>query len=136
MRKRQISRILKENFKVTQMFFSSYDFKVFNGNHRFNIKVINVLSTHQVTINSPDIWEIKKGRIKGIRFEEISSESVKLDEFNNLDNRIIFLANKPFKLLKALNESDLLDISGKNEIDNMFVSSDILKIIQYINEKI
>jgi len=136
MRKRQISKILKESFKVTQMFFSECDFKVDNGNDTFHVKVINVLSTHQVTVNSQDIWEIKKGRIKGIRFEAISSDIVNLSEFNKLDNKIIFLANKPFKLLKVLNESELLDISGKNEFDNMFVSSDILKIIEFIKEKI
>ena len=40
--------------------------------------------------------------------------------------------NKPYKLLKALNESDLIDISEESEINDIFVTYDISKLLEYL----
>ena len=132
MRKREIGKNLKQHFSVESKFLGNYDFKVIGNSKSYFIKVLNVTKNHQVTINSKLIWSLKKGKIDGIKFNTITSELLNLKEFNKLDNKIIVLTNKPYKLLKALNESDLKDISNEKVVNNIFITSDIIELIEYI----
>jgi hypothetical protein len=132
MRKRELIKSLKKHFNVNTKFFSDYDFEVESSSKTYFVKVLNVTSNHQVTINSKIVWDLKKGVISGIRFKTVTSSLVNLEEFNKLDNRIIVLTSKPFKVLKVLNESDLLDISNEKEVNDTFITSDIDELIEYI----
>jgi hypothetical protein len=78
------------------------------------------------------VWSLKKGKIKGIKFNTITSELLNLKEFNKFENKIIIMTNKPYKLLKALNESDLKDISNEKVVNNIFITSDIIELVEYL----
>lgn len=132
MRKREIGKNLKQHFNVKSKFLGDYDFNVDGDNKSYHIKVLNITDNHQVTINSKLIWSLKKGKIKGIKFNTISSELLNLKEFNKLENKIIIMTNKPYKLLKALNESDLKDISEEKVVNNIFITSDFIELLEYI----
>jgi hypothetical protein len=132
MRKREIGKNLKQYFNVKSKFLGDYDFKVDGNTKSYYIKVLNITDNHQVTINSKLIWSLKKGKIKGIKFNTISSELLNLKEFNKLENKIIIMTNKPYKLLKALNESDLKDISDEKIVNNIFITSDFIELIEHI----
>lgn len=133
MRKREIIKNLKEKYEVKVKYFKEYDLEVFSKSKTYYIKVLNVSATHQITVNSKLIWNIKKGKIDGIKFNTIDSVFLNLKEFNKLDNKIIVFTNKPFKILKALNESDLIDISNESKINDISITYDILELIKYID---
>ena len=132
MRKRKIIKNLKEKYDVKIKYFKEYDLEVSSKSKTYYIKVLNVSSNHQITINSKLIWNIKKGKIDGIKFNTLDSVLLSLKEFNKLDNKIIMFTNKPYKLLKVLNESDLIDISEESKINDIFVTYDISKIVEYM----
>lgn len=135
MRKGKIKKVLKKYFTVKTMYYPIYDFVVKTDSKSYFIKVLNVTSNHQITVNSRDIWNLKKGKINGIRFNTISSELLKLKDFNKLDNKIIVLTNKPYKILKVLNESDLKDISNELFINDIFITYDIDELLNHLNSK-
>lgn len=134
MRKKEIFKNLKNKYNVTNKHFSVYDFKVVTDNKTYYVKVLNLTTNHQVTINSKNIWNLKKGVINGIRFKTVTSSLVNFEEFNKLDNKIVVFTSKPYKVLKVLNESDLLDISNIKEVNNTFITSDIEEVIEHINK--
>ena len=57
--------------------FNSYDFEVITPNNSYSIKMINLTSNHLVTINSSTIWQIKRGKISGLKFQELDSNLLK-----------------------------------------------------------
>lgn len=132
MKKREVIRKLKENFDVNIKYFGVYDFSFVKGSKTYHVKVLNVSSSHQITINSRSIWELKRGRIRGIKFDTIDSKLESLEEYNRLNNKIIFLTEKPFKILKVLNESDLEDISDEKLIFDTFVTHKLSELISHI----
>ena len=132
MRKGKIIKNLKEKYEVKTRYFKDYDLEVSNKSKTYYIKVLNVSNNHQITVNSKLIWNIKKGKLDGIKFNTLDSVLLSLQEFNKLDNKIIMFTNKPYKLLKALNESDLIDISEESEINDIFVTYDISKLLEYL----
>ena len=132
MRKKEIIKKLRTEFKVKSNRFGNYNFEVISGNKSYFVRVLNITINHQITINSKIIWDLKKGVTSGIRFKTISSNLINLEEFNKLDNKVIFLTSKPFKILKALNESDLLDVSNDNVVNETFITSDITEFIGYL----
>ncbi len=132
MRKREIGKNLKQYFNVKTKFLGDYDFKVDRDAKSYYIKILNITDNHQVTINSKLVWSLKKGKIKGIKFNTITSELLNLKEFNKLENKIIVMTSKPYKLLKALNESDLKDISNEKVVNNIFITSDIIELVEYL----
>ena len=64
MRKRKIIKNLKEKYDVKIKYFKEYDLEVSSKSKTYYIKVLNVSSNHQITINSKLIWNIKKGKIE------------------------------------------------------------------------
>ncbi|KFZ26261.1 MAG: hypothetical protein KQ78_01506 [Candidatus Izimaplasma bacterium HR2] len=132
MRKGKIIKNLKEKYEVKTKYFKDYDLEVSNKSKTYYIKVLNVSNNHQITVNSKLIWNIKKGKLDGIKFNTLDSILLSLKEFNKLDNKIIMFTNKPYKLLKALNESDLIDISEETEINDIFVTYNISKLVEYM----
>ena len=132
MRKREIIRNLRKHYNVNTKLFSEYDFEVVTDKKSYFVKVLNVTSDYQVTINSKKIWDLKKGNVSGIRFKTVSSSLVNLEDFNKLDNKVIVFISKPYKVLKALNESDLLDISEVKVVNNIFITSNIEELIEHL----
>jgi hypothetical protein len=60
------------------------------------------------------MWEIKKGKVSGIRFIQYNSTLIKLKGFMQKEYRVVILTNKPYKILKQINESDIKDVSNEN----------------------
>ena len=132
MRKREILKNLKKKFEVDVKYFNEYDFEVITDSKSYFVKVLNITENHQITINSKLIWNIKKGKIHGIKFNTVSSVFLNLREFNKLENKIIVLTNKPHKLLRVLNESDLEDVSEEKVINDVFIAYSIDELIEHI----
>lgn len=130
--KREIIKKIRKKYKVNTKRFDIYDFEIIGESNTYHVKVLNITNSHQITINSKIIWELKKGKLNGIRFKTLSSELLSINKFNNYKNKIILLTEKPYKILKVLNESGLKDISEKEIIDDIFVTSDIDELIRYI----
>ena len=134
MRKRGIVKKLRSEYEVNTKLFGIYDFEIVKESKSYYVKVLNITKNHQITVNSKLIWNIKRGRVDGIKFNTISSDLLNLSEFNKLENKIIVLTNKPYRLLKALNESDLKDISEESVVNEIFVTSDFLRLKEYISK--
>ena len=132
MRKGKLIRALKRDYEVNVKYYSHYDFEIKVDSKTYYVKVLNVSLTHQVTINSKYVWNLKKGKLSGIKFVTLDSELLNLKEFNKLDNKIIIFTNKPYKILKVLNESDLKDISNEKIVNNIFITHDLDDLIEYI----
>lgn len=132
MRKRELIKDLRVKYDVKIKRFGDFDFEIITSTKSFHVKVLNITVNHQITINSKLIWDIKRGKIKGIKFNTISSELLNLKEFNKLENKIVFLTNSPYKLLKALNESDLKDISNELIVNDIFITSNILELFNFL----
>ena len=132
MRKRELIRNIKEKYQVNIKYFGDYDFEVKGSLESYFVKVLNITENHQITINSKVIWNLKKGKIKGIKFNTTSSKFIHLKEFNKYKNKIIVFTSKPYKILKALNESDLIDISTDSLVNDIYFTSNINDILSYI----
>jgi len=132
MRKREIIKKLKRIYKIKTKSLGVYDFEVITDNKSYFVKIINITNNYQVTINSKIIWDLKKGTINGIRFKAVSSNLISLKEFNKLENKVVIFTSKPYKVLKVLNESDLLDISNEKTVNDIFITSKIEDLIEYI----
>ena len=107
--------ILKNRFPnavVKRVLFKEYQYKLIMDQLTYHIKVLPVSSNTILTINSKHIWNIKRGRADGVSFKTGSSTLIYLNEFNKLPNKIIVFKSKPYKLLKHLNESDIVDVSS------------------------
>lgn len=133
MRKREIIKNIREKYKVNIKHFGDFDFEVIGSTESYFVKVLNITENHQITVNSKIIWNLKKGKIKGIKFTTISSELINLKKFNSYKNRMIIFTSKPYKILKALNESDLSDISTETKVNDIFFTSNINDVLYYIN---
>lgn len=123
--------ILKTNGK--KVLFKDYDVVFEHNNEEYYVKILNVNSSTLVTVNSPKIWELKRGKVDGLRFRESSKTLIDLTQFSTHKNKIILLTMKPYKILKALNESDLKDISFEtyvHEIHYLYEIDSIFKVIK------
>ena len=112
-------KLLQEKFKdaiVQKALFKEYDYKIIKDNKTYHIKVLNVHSRTILSINSKYIWEIRLGKAVGLSFKTASTNRLNMSEFNKLSNKIIVFKSQPYKLLKYINESEVLDISGSSEI--------------------
>lgn len=134
MRKNKLAKILRNDFNFNISKIGKNDYNISSKNKVYNLKVLPITANHQLTINSNTIWESKRGIVKGIRFIAVDSNLIKMTDFVGLENKIVFLTNKPYKILKAVNESDLNDISEINFVNDIFITSDTEQLIQYINE--
>ncbi|MBN2604589.1 MAG: hypothetical protein JXR62_02040 [Bacilli bacterium] len=134
MKKKEIINLLKSNsFSVKKKLLSSYDFEVSNSQNTYALKIINLTSNHQVTINSQTIWQIKRGKISGLKFQEIDSKLINIKDFVNNENKIVFFTERPYKILKHINESDIVDVSSQDVVNDILLTTSIEKVLDYMN---
>jgi hypothetical protein len=98
------------------------------NNIKYNVLIVNVSTCTQVTINSKNIWELKKGKLDGLRFRANDFVLLNLKRFMELNNKIIIFSNKPYKVLKVLNESEVEDVSLKPRVYDFGLVHDLKKI--------
>jgi len=133
MNKRQLFKKLSEDFDIKKTKNSSYDFDLVINDTQYSLWVIPVTKNTQVTFNSHKIWELSKGKIDGIRFHKTSKTLLHLNGFTSKENKVVYLTNKPYRKLKYLNESDIIDVSDETIIhDILFIENieDFNKLIK------
>ena len=126
MTKRQIIKILKREYETEKRNDYSHDIILIFKDKKYYVKIVNVASNNLLSLNSRYIWEIKKGRVSGIRFIQHSSTLINLKAFMKLENRVVFLTNKPYKILKQLNEADIIDVSNEYYIHDTHITTNPL----------
>lgn len=104
------------NSKISKTYFKPYDYTITKENTIHHIKVLNVTKNAILSINSKYVWEIRYGRPNGINFRTSSKVRLDMTDFNKLENKIIVFKDKPYKILKYINESEVVDISTSNEV--------------------
>lgn len=109
-------QILFPNATVKKGFLKPYTYQVTHQDKTYHILVLKVHRSKIVTVNSKYIWNIKSGSISGIHFKTSSSHLVSLKEFLALENPVIVFRSRPYKTLKYLNESDVIDISNESDV--------------------
>lgn len=105
---------------IKRKFFKEYTYDLTLDGTIYHILKINIHKNTILSINSKNIWEVKYGKADGPNFKTNSKELINLKKFNALENKIIVFKEKPYKILKYLNESDIIDISNEKVIfDNL-----------------
>ncbi len=105
-----------QGITLKKKYLKDYTYLAKFGDEQYHILVLPVTKNSILTINSQNVWEIKYGRPNGARFNTYSSKLVNLSRFHKLENKMIVFKGKPHKILKYINESDIVDISENEEI--------------------
>ena len=117
--KRKMIKDLKTDYRISNN--KHCDFVISNNQINYHVLIVNTSKSTQLTINSPKVWEVAKGKIDGIRYRKTSSNLIDLKSYILLENKIVYLTEKPYKILKHLNESDIVDVSDKGIIDGISI---------------
>lgn len=138
MTKRNLIKYIINEHHGKRVFFQNHDVEFTANGLDFAVKILPVTNNTLVNVNSTIMWELKKGKAEGPRFIASSKTLVDVKEFAKKKHKIIMFQNKPYKVLKALNEADLLDISDQNEVHGFYFISDpseLHKIIKLSTNK-
>ncbi len=128
MKKKDIIKHLVENYNGKRARFSDYDVVFQKDGKEYYAKILQVSSSNQITINSTIIWEIKSGRISGVRYKATSSRMIDLSTFRRYENKVLLFTDTPYRVLKYLNESDLVDVSNEHNVHGIFYLDSVQKI--------
>ena len=128
MTRREIMKRLKLSYDCSKKENSSSDVVITYCDTKYRVLIIKVSTSTQVTINSKIVWELKKGKLDGIRFVAVDSVLLNLKTFMESKNKIIIFTNKPYKVLKVLNESEVKDISNDSNVYDVNFVHDLAKI--------
>ena len=85
------------------------------------MKILNISLNTILSLNSKYVWELKKGKISGIRFIPYSSNIINLKDFMEKENKVIILTKMPYKIFKQINESDIEDVTNEKLINNVLL---------------
>ena len=128
MTRRQILKALKKEYVTKKREDNSHNIIILLNDKEIYVKIVSVSSNTIFSFNSKFMWEIKKGKVSGIRFIQHSSTLIKLKGFMQKENRVVILTNKPYKILKQINESDIEDVSDENYVHGILVTRDPFSI--------
>ena len=78
-----------------------------------------------VTVNSKHYWGLKHGKVNGSSFKTSQETLIDMRGFNTLENKILLFKGQPHKLMKYVNESDLIDISGIDVINDVLIFNQV-----------
>jgi DNA helicase TIP49 (TBP-interacting protein) len=132
MNKRKLYKELSAHFKVEKRLHSSGDFVVVVEDKEIVIKMIKVPRNAQVTFNSKRIVEVASGYLNGIRYMKKNVSLIDLDDLYESRDVVLLFSMKPFRVLKYLNESDIEDVSDKNQIHGYNVFYDMSMVVNYL----
>lgn len=125
MTKRQIIKRLKEDHITRKRSDNSHDIIVVIDEVDYFIKILGASSHIQVTLNSRIIWELKKGKQVGIKFKSSGSKMIDVRKFIKCKNKVVIFTSKPYKIMKYLNESDIVDVSNEDFINDILFISEV-----------
>lgn len=128
MTKREVIKNLKSNYVCLKRENSSHDLVLKRNNLEYKVLILSVSGNTQITINSKIVWELKKGRLNGIRFKGSFPVLHDLERFMQYENKVIIFTNKPYRVLKVINESEVEDISEDSKVYDTNLIYDLEKI--------
>lgn len=111
MNKRQLIKELQTQFDINKPKNKNYDFEVVIKDTPYQVLVLKSNTNTQITVNSKTVWEFARGSKNGIRFKKSSSNLIGVKEFMKEENKIIFLTNRPYRILRHLNECDIVEVN-------------------------
>ena len=123
------------NCIVKKGLLKSYTYKITCQNSVYHVLVLPVNKYHMVTVNSKHIWNIKSGSLNGIQFKTNASHLLQLQDFMSYENPIITYKQPPYKTLKYLNESDVVDISDQSEVYGIPIFQSVAKLVEHFQKK-
>jgi hypothetical protein len=97
---------------VKKTFFKPYDFL----DDAYYYKSIRTNASSILTFNSKNFLVIKYGQVKGLRFKVLREVQIDLSKIPSDKPLCLLLKKKPYKILQYVNESEVIDVSGKTEI--------------------
>lgn len=57
--------------------------------------------------------------------KKTSSNLFRLDKYYKEENKLIYLTNKPFRILQYLNEADIIDVSEQMKVNGFILFTDV-----------
>lgn len=124
MKKKELLNFLKEHYVVTKG-KTPFWLQVENK-ESYQILFIKTNEHKQVTINSPKVIEIANGKLDGVRYQKKSSFFYR---WTDPSVRVLLcLSDSPYRILKYINENEVIDISTEQNIHNITIVRDISDI--------
>jgi hypothetical protein len=114
---------------IKRVWFKPYQYRIEHETQTYHVKVLHITSRHILTINSANIWNIKTGSVQGLQYKTRSSHLIDLSELFQYPNVVIVFKQRPYKILRYRNESDIDDISGAAEINGTPIYSNLASFL-------
>ncbi len=128
MKKRQIIETLKQEYQTLKKEDASHQLIVLLNGKKVYVKIVNISANAIFSFNSKTVWEIKKGKISGIRFIQTSSTFLKTETFMDKTDKVIIFTTRPYKILRQINEADIEDVSEQAMVNGVLVISEPLML--------
>ncbi|QMS84569.1 hypothetical protein [Candidatus Xianfuyuplasma coldseepsis] len=122
-------------YHVKRKYFGTYTYQITKDNLTYHVLVLPTSRSHLVTINSKYIWNIKSGAIQGARFVTRSVKTIKMNEFLKLQNPIVVFKNSPYKILKYINESEVVDITTSLDAHDLTILPTKQSIVPWLKSQ-
>lgn len=116
MKRKELLKYLKENHTVSNG-RSPFQYQVEINNTVYNLLFIKTNEHKQVTINSPKVVEVASGKLDGVRYQKRSSIFYRWSDQNQ--HVLLCLSHSPYRILKYINENEVVDISSEKHIHNI-----------------
>ncbi len=127
--------LIQNDCSVKKKWLGSYTYQVICDGITYHILVLPTHAQQLVTINSKSIWNIKTGRIDGARFAVSHVKSIHIDDFLRLENPIIVFKKMPYKVLKYINESDVVEITSTLDAYGLPIFSTTEAVVAYMKQR-
>lgn len=118
---------------LKKAWFKPYTHTITVQDTTYHIYQLSVTPHNQLTIHSKHIWNLQSGKVDGVRYITRSKRLINLSSFHALPNPLYLFKNKPYKILKYINESDIIDISDQTEINGIPIFYSIEQLKEHLN---
>jgi hypothetical protein len=119
--KKKCIKELSKQYIVSKSKHKPIDIQIEIDGHTYNCIFLKVNPQTQVTFNSPIMLELAQGKVDGLRFKKKSSRLIDLSVCKHKDNCLLFLLDTPYRTLKYINESDIIDVSNQDKVHHFRV---------------
>ena len=126
---------LLPNHRVKRGVFKDYTYKVTINDNTYHILYLGVSKSNLVTINSKYIWDIKSGVAEGINFKTTSTRRIDLTTFQKHPNKIIVLKTHPYKILKYINESEVVPLGDESNVYGIDIHYSMDSLVHKLQKK-
>jgi hypothetical protein len=124
------NKLLKQypNCHLKKVYFKDYHFELTIDQTTYYIKTIKTNDNCILSINSKYVWEIRYGKRDGLSFKTTSKTILDMKSFQLYPHKIVVLKSQPYKILKYINESEVIDISSEKEVYDIKILNNIEEI--------